>query len=97
MYETISDEDLINVVGGVCGCCQQPQQADQSAGGTAGGGAPTAGPTQPTGAPAPSTGGQPGGGCDQLLQAITQLLNLFGGMNAGGAPQPPQPQPTAGA
>ena len=95
MYEAISDADLIHVVGG-CGCSPQQQPTDPNAGGTAGGGAPTTAPTQPTAAPAPSAGGQPSS-CDQLLQAITQLLNLFGGMNAGGAPQPQPKQPIAGA
>ncbi|HEX5063577.1 MAG TPA: hypothetical protein VFV99_29570 [Kofleriaceae bacterium] len=102
MYEAISDADLVHVVGG---CVCQPQQpTDPNAGGTTGAGAPPAGPTQPSGAPAPGAGGQPSS-CDQLLQAITQLLNLFGGMNGAGAPgtapgtapgMAPK-QPTAGA
>lgn len=86
MYEAISNEDLINVVGG-CGCAQQQQQQQQPA--ATGAPAPA---TQPS-TPAPSTTAAPSG-CEQLMQAITQLLNLFGGMS-GGASAPAQP--SAGA
>jgi len=92
MYEAISDADLVHVVGG-CVCGPQQQPTDPNAGGTNGAGAPTTGPTQPAGAPAPGTGGQPSGGCDQLLQAITQLLNLFGGMNGAAPGATPQQKP----